>query len=162
MKSRKKLSSLLLVILFVLTFGFINAPAPASLRDVTQDLAAALITGCKNVSGAEKLGDRHVRALEWGIDLRTESFVPAEIKYIAVRAHHFERAAAPDGDNAFPCRVHRIIDEPFEKIIEFSFETNAEIKSRLHFAISREKAGEYDSGEFTLHVPADKIMCLEG
>lgn len=125
-------------------------------------LAAALLTGCKNISKAEKLGDYHVRALDWGIDLKTESFVHAEVKYVAVRAHHFKQAAALDGGNTFSCRVHKTIDEPFEKIIEFSFDTNAEIISRLHFAISREKIGEYDSGEFFLHVPADRIMCLQG
>ena len=126
-------------------------------------LAAAIITGCKNVSKAEKLGDFHVKALDWGITLKTSMPVPAGVKHIGVRAHHFKLAADVQGaDNTFSCRIHRVIEEPFEKIVEFTFCTTAEVGAKLHFSVSREKSDELGEGEFSVAIPMDKIMCLEG
>jgi len=130
-------------------------------------LAAALITGCKNISRAEKLGDNEVKALDWGITLKTENLVPGNTKYIAVRAHHFQWAASvSEGGNTFPCHIHRVIEEPFEKTIEFSFGTNAENNEKLHSTISNdtisnENATNYDSEKFFLAVPPGKIIFLE-
>ena len=125
-------------------------------------LAAALITGCKNVSKAEKAGEFHVKALDWGITLKTERPVPDSVKHIGVRAHHFEVVAGtPDVENAFLCIAHKTIEEPFEKILEFTFFANVANDAKLHFAYSREKEFRKDAGKFFLAVPADKVMCLD-
>ena len=130
-------------------------------------LAAALITGCKNVSKAEKCSEFLVKALDWGIILKTNHAVFDKVKYVGVRAHDFMQATAASNDitgkeNTFTCKIHKIIEEPFEKIIEFSFAENLSgDNGRLHFAISAGIAGEYEPGEITLHIPAEKIMCLE-
>ncbi|MCL1992863.1 MAG: sulfate/molybdate ABC transporter ATP-binding protein [Spirochaetes bacterium] len=124
-------------------------------------LAAALITGCKNVSAAEKIEDHRVQALDWGINLQTKNTVPDAVKYVAVRSHHFEcLPALPAGENAFPCYVRRTIEEPFEKIIEFSFSANSDAK--LHCTLSREKFAQCNCEELFISVPADKIIFLEG
>jgi len=128
-------------------------------------LAAALITGCKNVSKAEKLGDFSVRALDWGITLETKTPVPDKTKYVSVRAHHLQWSdSISPGGNTFPCRIHRIIEEPFEKIAEFSFGAASERGGgeRLFLALPGENAGKHDSGERFVAVPSDKIICLEG
>ena len=125
-------------------------------------LAAALITGCKNVSKAEKLGEYQINALDWGVMLWTKQLVPDNVKYVGVRAHHFQRVSRTQtGDNIFQCRVRTIIDEPFERIAEFSFVTEAENKSTLHFVFPQESSAEHDMGELFLSVPADRIICLE-
>ena len=128
-------------------------------------LAAALITGCKNISKAERLEDNLVKALDWGITLKTKKPVPLNAKFIAIRAHHFQMAdlaLASKEDNVFPYTIHRIIEEPFEKIIEFSFSADTENDEKLHFAISTEDAEKHGLGEPVLAVPADKIIYLEG
>jgi len=125
-------------------------------------LAAALITGCKNVSAAERLDDFLVRALDWGVTLKTKNAVPCGTKFVSVRAHHFRWAgSAGDGDNAFPCVVHRVIEEPFEKTVEFSFGASpaGANRDRLLFTVPR---GDGDPGGAFLLVPPDKIICLEG
>ena len=125
-------------------------------------LAAALITGCKNISKARKVGDYQIKALDWGITLTTMRPVADTVKYIGVRAHHFRRLSSlENGDNVFHCRVCRIVDEPFERLVEFSFAAGAECNSTLHFALPKENADERDLKEFFLSVPADKILCLE-
>ena len=128
-------------------------------------LAAALITGCKNVSRAEKVGDFHVEALDWGVTLKTSALVPDCLKHVGVRAHHFELVPSlpegSEGDNLFSCHAHRIIEEPFEKVIEFSFDGCQGDRVRLHFATSRSDV-EHELSRFSLAVPADRIMLLEG
>jgi len=125
-------------------------------------LAAALMTGCKNISKAEKLDDFHVKAADWGVALKTERVVPDDINYIGVRAHHFRRvSAAAEEENTFSCRLHKTIEEPFEKIFVFSFDGGAENGVTLQFEQSKDICEAGDTTEFMLCVPADKIMCLE-
>lgn len=125
-------------------------------------LAAALMTGCKNISRAEKLDDFLVHATDWGIALKTESVVPDKVNHIGVRAHHFQRASAmSDGENTFLCHVHKIIDEPFEKVFVFSFGADTESGKTLQFEVSKDICAQWNDTELVLCVPADKIMCLE-
>ena len=122
-------------------------------------LAAALMTGCKNISRAEKIDDFNVRALDWGIDLKTEKIVPDCIKHIGVRAHGFQLVTKTEKareENTFPCLAHKKIADPFKKIFIFSF--NAELASA---ELQLELDAELNSKEFLLRIPADKIMCLE-
>ena len=125
-------------------------------------LAAASITGCKNISRATKLGESLVKAIDWGVVLETGSPVPDGVKYVGVRAHHFKHVAgASEGVNVFPCCVCKTIEEPFEKIVEFRFGVSTENAAMLHYAFPREKDFSHDTKEFFLAVPTDKIMCLE-
>ena len=124
-------------------------------------LAAALITGCKNFSKAEKSGEFRVRATDWGVELCTQRAVPDGVKYVAVRARHFAFADRPDGENVFQCFVHRIIEDPFERIVEFSFGAGAEQSARLQFIVAKENSGEHEKGNCAVLVPADRIMLLE-
>jgi len=129
--------------------------------DSPKTLAAALMTGCKNISRAQKIDDKTVRATEWGIDLKTEQPVPDSIKYVGVRAHHFQRVAEmTDEKNIFPCRIHKVIEEPFERVVMFSFDTDTD--AYLQFEVSKDICGEWDLSELVLRVPADRVMCLEG
>jgi molybdate transport system ATP-binding protein len=125
-------------------------------------LAAALITGCKNISKAKKLGENQIEALDWGITLKTKTTVHDNVKYIAVRAHHFQQVGPASGkNNIFPCFIHRIIEEPFKKIVIFSFGSNTESSERLQFTIQGENDGELDLEKLFLAIPEDKILCLE-
>jgi len=129
--------------------------------DSPKTLAAALMTGCKNISKAEKLDDSHVKAIDWGIVLKTERVVPNNVKHVGVRAHHFRYIPETSNeDNTFPCHIHKIIEEPFEKTFMFSFGAGADVN--LRFEISKEVCEKWDSKELRVCVPADKIMCLEG
>jgi len=125
-------------------------------------LAAAMMTGCKNISKAEKLGDFRVKALDWGVDLETALPVLDSVRYVGIRAHHFKQAnAATREGNTFTCRIRKIIEEPFERIFMFSFNTGEELGSDLLYEVSKDVCPEIDLNIFALYVPPDKIMCLE-
>lgn len=50
-------------------------------------LEAAILTGCKNHSRIERLGDHELFALDWGVALRTEKKIDSDITHVAIRGH---------------------------------------------------------------------------
>lgn len=130
--------------------------------DNPKTLVAARMTGCKNISRAEKTGNFTLKALNWGIHLQTKDPVPDGIKYIGVRAHHFQISHENNGcenNNVFLCHIHRTIQEPFEDVFIFSFtENSAENSERLLFKMPKQNK-IYDT--LKIHIPPEKILCLE-
>ena len=49
---------------------------------------AARLTGCKNFSRAEKIGDRTVRAIDWNCTLELDSLASSCPDHVGIRAHH--------------------------------------------------------------------------
>ena len=102
-------------------------------------VAAALISGCKNVSRATLVDSsagqslRIMRCEDWGVELATSLPVPEGATHAGIRAHYFRiaeadgkklaRAEAAGGSepgvsaNAIPCEVDRVIDNTFSTIV---------------------------------------------
>ena len=86
-------------------------------------LAAALISGCKNVSRAHVAGPGLLACEDWGVVLRTTLPVPEGVTHVGIRAHYLEAHAAGGaaagtlGGNAIPCTVERVIDSTFSTIV---------------------------------------------
>ena len=91
-------------------------------------LAAALISGCKNVSRARKLtkGQSLCQLLDcedWGVTLATNLPLPEGLSHVGARAHYFrvvgdgEKPAETEAaQNLIPCEVDRVIDNTFSTI----------------------------------------------
>jgi molybdate transport system ATP-binding protein len=87
-------------------------------------VAAARLTGCKNISPVRRIGEREIAALHWGLTLQTAGPVGDHITHVGIRAHDF----VPAGDetyNRIPMAVSRRTEEPFETVVLF---TNAAAK----------------------------------
>jgi molybdate transport system ATP-binding protein len=67
--------------------------------------SAAVLTGCKNFSRAERIDDHHVRATDWGITVETERVLPEGIRDLGFRAHQFKPVYMRD-EEAFASRLH--------------------------------------------------------
>ena len=109
-------------------------------------LAAALISGCKNVSAAEPVereadgSSSRLSCGDWGVELETALPVPVGATHVGIRAHYFrvaeadgKKAAAVAGEatgeagagsgaprdekNLIPCEVDRVIDNTFSTIV---------------------------------------------
>lgn len=86
-------------------------------------LAAALISGCKNVSRARVAGPGLLMCDDWGVTLETSLPVSEGVTHVGIRAHYFQAHAAGDGaasaagGNAIPCTVERVIDSTFSMIV---------------------------------------------
>ena len=83
-------------------------------------LATIKLSGCKNISRCEKLGDHEVKALDWDMTFATgpDVTVPDDVKYLGIRAT-FIRETEPDktGKNLYKLKVHRTSDSRFERSI---------------------------------------------
>ncbi|WP_298591930.1 ATP-binding cassette domain-containing protein [uncultured Mitsuokella sp.] len=81
-------------------------------------LTATLLTGCKNVSRAERIDASHVRAKDWQIDLCVGE-VQEKIHYVGLRAHFLEyrTGAEHPAENIFCMDVVRIIEDTFSYLI---------------------------------------------
>lgn len=80
-------------------------------------LAAARLTGCKNISKIRKISEYEVEALDWGLFLKTSKKVSGQINYVGIRAHDIRAALDDKVDNTIPCMLLRVAESPFEKNI---------------------------------------------
>lgn len=78
-----------------------------------QLLEAARLTGCKNSSRIERMGDHEVFALDWGVALRTEQKVEPDMTHIAIRGHWI-RPVSEDGENCLPFEASEYVETTFE------------------------------------------------
>lgn len=100
--------------------------AGGSTRSIFNDpvsCQAARLTGCKNISRIERLGERRVRALDWGgLELVTEKAVDETITAVGIRAHDFEPLSEGEAaswkqeekGNLIPVGTPRVSEMPFE------------------------------------------------
>ena len=125
-------------------------------------LAAAKITGCKNISKAEKVGVNQVNALDWGVVLNTACIVPDNISHVCVHANCFEAAnGVGNRDNTFTCHIRNIFDEPDNKLIEFTFNDGAINGKTILFQIPKHLCKNQINSSFIITIPSDKVICLE-
>lgn len=110
-------------------------------------LAAALISGCKNVSRAHAAAPGLLRCDDWGTTLRTSLPCPSGLTHVGIRAHYFtveknfpakkdppikkdppatkglpnEKSLPANrhtpAQNLIPCEVARVIDSTFSTIV---------------------------------------------
>lgn len=89
-----------------------------SLFTAPKKLSAALLTGCKNVSRAERLTEYTLKAIDWNLVLHTGRLIDEDIKYVGIRAHYLEYTEKDDGsNNVMTCEVVKVIENPFSNII---------------------------------------------
>ena len=78
-----------------------------------QRVAAARLTGCKNILPCTPLDSRTVRLDGWGTTLRLTLPVPAGCIAVGIRAHDFTPCAA-DAPNAIPVKAVSTSENPFD------------------------------------------------
>lgn len=78
-----------------------------------QLVEASRLTGCKNCSKAERMDDHHIRAVDWGVVLRTDREVAEDITHVAIRGHWI-RAVDSDGENCLKFESADYVPTTFE------------------------------------------------
>lgn len=88
--------------------------------DSPQTVAAARLTGCKNITRLEPAGDGSLWAADWGIRLGIPDGKRFDgMKYAGYRAHYFWRADKVEPENVFTCRIERVIEDTFSTVVCF-------------------------------------------
>ncbi|MGI5824168.1 MAG: sulfate/molybdate ABC transporter ATP-binding protein [Bacillota bacterium] len=78
-------------------------------------LGAAKLTGCKNISPAEKRGEYLVYAKDWDLLLHTAEPVNDDCTYVGIRAHHLQ-PVFEKSENCFAVQLNSVIAAPFEVV----------------------------------------------
>lgn len=76
-------------------------------------LEASILTGCKNSSRVERLGDHQIFALDWGVALQTEQRVEEDVTHVAIRGHWI-CPAEQKGENCIPFQAAKYVETTFE------------------------------------------------
>ncbi|BAY86628.1 molybdate ABC transporter inner membrane subunit [Calothrix parasitica NIES-267] len=69
------------------------------------NLVVAKVTECKNISRAEIVENRTVKAFDWNCNLQVLEPIPSNLKYVGIRAHHLRFSNDSNQENTFPCWV---------------------------------------------------------
>lgn len=95
-------------------------------------LAAAQLTGCKNISRARKISSNTVEALDWGCTLQVNEPVNDSISYIGIRAHHIILGDIVNNKNVFNCTIQNVSETRFS-VSAYIQVNNTPLKNNSHY-----------------------------
>jgi len=122
-----------------------------------QTCMAATLTGCKNISAIQILDDSHVRALDWGIDLKIQGNLQG-ISHIGIRMHDICEGY---GENSLVCNVIEEIENPFSYTIMMRANECQNV-SLIGWELGKPEWLRLRANPVTLHLPPQKIILLKG
>ena len=116
---------------------------------------AAILTGCKNIAAAKRVGEHTVEVPEWGVRLETKQRVEEGLCAVGIRAHYFNPSAA---QNRFAVRFVEEMEEPFETIIQFRYASQSDESPAIWWRLGKDKRPQEFPKE--LGVAAVNILLL--
>ncbi len=104
-------------------------------------LAAAQLTGCKNISGARRISDEYIEAEEWGCSLKVDQ-QSSMCSYVGIRANDI--TMCDDGsrnENVLYCRPAFTSETPFRMTVYLYIENSSAGSKDYHlqWEVSKEK-----------------------
>lgn len=135
-----------------------------ALFDKPQTLAAALLTGCKNISRIDRREDGSFWAKDWGMALRV--CTDKTVMFAGFRAHYFETVPSMEAYNVLECEVLREIEDTFSVVVLFRNKgcTETGAYSTLTWELSKEAWAEIkkktDTG-ILVKIPVEQLILME-
>lgn len=146
-----------------------NVVCSGKLKDIFKEpryLVAARLTGCKNISKAERLSSHELYAKDWNIKLNVEQEISEDICYVGIRAHFLEALSCKGDGNIIETELVDVTEEPFE--VNVIFYNKNKKHSSLEHMIWWKLPKDRWSGEFCsqapkfLRFPPEHILLLKG
>ncbi|MCR4841934.1 MAG: ATP-binding cassette domain-containing protein [Eubacterium sp.] len=119
---------------------------------------AASLTGCKNISHAERRSDRSIYASDWGVILETACDVPGDITHVGIRAHDIVPVwDDTDRANSIPFDLKGTARLPFETHYYIRV-----LQGQVCWFIQRnlEKEIREKGDPSRLYLPAEKLLLM--
>jgi molybdate transport system ATP-binding protein len=123
-------------------------------------VAAARLSGCKNLARAVKVGAKKVYVPDWNLALETASEVDETHSWVGVHGNHIRSAARDETTNCFAFAVDRRETAPFsasEYLIAPRSDSEKPLALRRDYAVD-DGGQEGKAGIYCL--PPDKILLL--
>ena len=101
--------------LLVLNEGRVIASGPRQeLFERPRTVAAARLTGCKNIVSAARLDEHRIAVSAWDCQLAAFAFVPDSLTHLGYRSHQVAFPDRAGGENTFPCWLVSTSEAPHE------------------------------------------------
>ena len=119
-----------------------------------QTRAAAVLTGCKNISRAIPIDETHVFAADWKMTLEV---LPGgqNYEYVGIRMHDIRAGSGP---NPFSCRVVSRIENPFSVTL---FLQAGDAPNSLGWEFPKTEKAACLGQTITVCLPPEKILFLK-
>ena len=143
-----------------------------------QSTAGIKLSGCKNATPAQVVGEHHVFLPAWGITVETDAPAPSDTTCLGVRAFFLQRAEGA-GRNAYRVRVVRTSDSRFDRSVLLEFLERAPgadmeisqaenemayLEQHLFWRVDKLKVAEKDlpvkGEELWIRIPADRVYLV--
>ena len=120
--------------LLVLNHGCIIARGPRQeLFERPRTVAAARLTGCKNIVEASRCGDHRITVPAWNCELATADAVPASLTHAGYRSHQVLFQDVHGGENSFRCWLVSTSEAPHEMTLYLRLHAQPETGDPPHF-----------------------------
>ena len=110
--------------LLVLDSGRVVASGPKhQLFERPRTVAAAQLTGCKNIAEAWRVGANRIAVGAWNCELQTAEPVPHALTHVGIRSHQIVFQRASKDPNTFPCWLVSTSEAPHEMTLYLRLHT---------------------------------------
>ena len=110
--------------LLVLDSGRVVASGPKhQLFERPQTVAAAQLTGCKNIAEAWRVGANRIAVGAWNCELQTAEPVPHALTHVGLRSHQIVFQRASKDPNTFSCWLVSTSEAPHEMTLYLRLHT---------------------------------------
>lgn len=130
-----------------------------ALFDNPRTHAAALLTGCKNISRAIKKEEHTVYAVDWGICLRSAHPVPERLAYVGIRAKQIQLSSGREEENVFACAIHSFVEEPFS-CIRMLQPAGTHAAQSIRWECNKESTLSESARSAQIHIPSQHVLLL--
>lgn len=118
-------------------------------------MEVAQLTGCKNISPIKRLGKHQVLALDWGLQLTTESEIKESTKYIGIRSHDIKLEGK---ENQFAAEVIGSLEFPFD--VDYLLQKKKS-KGVQPLCCKLPKTQMFNSKNINIFLPTKALILLE-
>ena len=132
-----------------------------------QTVAAARISGCRNIAEARKISDHEIEAVGWGMKLYTERQIPDDLAYVGARAHYINAQPAEDPipPNAAVMTVDHMLEQQFESELVLrcreAVPGEDEVQGFLRLLMDKEQARYLaDHAKLQVSIPDEALLLL--
>ncbi len=151
----------------VLDSGRVIANGPKhQLFERPRTVAAARLTGCKNIVSGRRVGKDCVEVAGWECRLRTTAGVPEALTHVGFRSHQLTFQKPADTENTFPCWLVSTSEAPHEMTLYLRLHAEPTAGQAPHLQadvtkeVWRELAAQAQPWRITLEPP--RVLLLEG
>jgi molybdate transport system ATP-binding protein len=127
------------------------------------DIITAQLTGCRNISRAVPINDYMVRALDWRLDLHTDSKVSEDVRYVGIRAHDIRTDQEGSAENRIRVSLLEVSEGPHEYKLLLTNSSDEEHRGSFWWIVSKQEWNrEWSNSQSKLiHLPKERILLLK-